>query len=124
MLKSKPVGAAITLLISRCGGDEEQRKRQMEVIDEQQMEKNYFNPDEMLEKELKCRIGDKFELLRLNIPLNATPGAGLGISIKAQRLGSNDRGLYVRSVRLENLQLQNGFRFYTVQQLTKMRGFA
>uniref|UniRef100_A0A915N5U0 PDZ domain-containing protein n=1 Tax=Meloidogyne javanica TaxID=6303 RepID=A0A915N5U0_MELJA len=38
------------------------------------------------------------EIIQMLIPLNETPGAGLGISVKAQRMGCNDLGLYVRSI--------------------------
>ena len=127
MLKSKPIGAAATLLVSRSEGEEEQAKKQSEAVDGEQIDRNNSKPDDqVLERELTSMIGDKQQLLQLNIPLNATPGAGLGISIKAQRLGSNDRGLYVRSVSVlwMGIMYLFSFRFYTVQLPIKMRGFA
>jgi hypothetical protein len=98
MLKCKQVGEAVTLLVSRTERTEE------EEADEEEEEKDGDGkscPKRELEQELAQQMAEGQQLLRLEIPLNETPGAGLGISVKAQRKAGTDSGLYIRSVSAE-----------------------
>jgi hypothetical protein len=111
LLKAKPVGTTATLLISRTAEEEKKEDNstaQNQMLEAEQEKENRerangngaggSSRDQLLEMELGAGLDQHSELLKFDIPLNETPGAGLGISVKAQRMGSTDRGLYVRSV--------------------------
>jgi hypothetical protein len=96
------IGQSITLLISRTAEEMNLAENKSKQKEEGNKENWKETPEDHLEKELAREIsddGDNFELLQFEIPLNETPGAGLGISVKAQRKASTDMGLYIRSVR-------------------------
>jgi len=94
LLKKIPIGETISLIIS----SQTEEKQQQHQNEEKENLKEKFSKN--LFEELKQQlIGETFlEIIQMLIPLNETPGAGLGISVKAQRMGCNDLGLYVRSV--------------------------
>uniref|UniRef100_A0A914LCY8 PDZ domain-containing protein n=1 Tax=Meloidogyne incognita TaxID=6306 RepID=A0A914LCY8_MELIC len=94
LLKKIPIGETISLIIS----SQTEEKQQQHQNEEKENLKEKFSKN--LFEELKQQlIGETFlEIIQMLIPLNETPGAGLGISVKAQRMGCNDLGLYVRSI--------------------------
>jgi hypothetical protein len=112
LLKSRAVGETIELVISRGveteDGSGECNKTASERPKNEQ--KNEIDPDhsnsnesELLEHQLQEQLDDpNFQCLRLDIKLNDSPSAGLGISLKAQRKflngRSTDSGLYIQSV--------------------------
>ncbi|KAL7078054.1 hypothetical protein ACQ4LE_002588, partial [Meloidogyne hapla] len=95
LLKKIPIGETISLTISQT---EEKTPEKQQNEEKEEKENLKEKTTKNLFEELKQMIGEKQEILQMLIPLNETPGAGLGISVKAQRIGCNDLGLYVRSI--------------------------
>ena len=67
-----------------------------------------FSSHSSFEAFLRKKIDtNSVELIELNIPLNDSPSAGLGISLKAQRVydanAPIDSGLFVRSVIIRSI---------------------
>jgi hypothetical protein len=113
MLKTKAIGQGITLLISRTNqkqGEENKQMDQKNRLDENSLEMEMCeqeqSDEDKLERQLLQLIDHNHEIMCLEILLNETPGAGLGISVKAQRKRSKDMGLYVRSVSLLLIKIQ------------------
>lgn len=95
LLKEKNVGESIELLVGKNITD-----GNTENSENKAKEQHKFKMPNQLWESLSRQFDGipGLELLCLDVPLNDTPGAGLGLSLKAQRLGATDSGLYIRSV--------------------------
>uniref|UniRef100_A0A915CQJ3 PDZ domain-containing protein n=1 Tax=Ditylenchus dipsaci TaxID=166011 RepID=A0A915CQJ3_9BILA len=114
LLKSKKSGDSIDILVSRVPehlADEENHpirtpetlKNTPSVTFKDEKETSGLELDQHLYSYLARKLGDTgCELVELHIALNDSPSAGLGISLKAQRIYNDglasDSGLYIRSV--------------------------
>lgn len=114
-MKAKKVGESIQLLISRITTDslintdtprvlEENVKSESILVSSIKNEnKNDFFANSILQEMTTELLKDKKKLLILNIPLNDSPSAGLGLSLMAQKIYNKngvavDSGLYIKGV--------------------------
>ncbi|KAL3068375.1 hypothetical protein niasHT_030666 [Heterodera trifolii] len=98
LLKSKSVGDVIELLISRNVAEEPKQINPKNQKEDTLVE--HHQSSDLVFDSLNAHFAGStdLELQCLEIPLNDTPGAGLGLSLKAQRVGATDSGLFIRSI--------------------------
>lgn len=96
MLKGVVVGDSVHLIVSRVPEKEPENKSELEETSN----RHDTRPASSAQK--THTLDPDREILEFDIPWNYSPSAGLGISLKAQRIFQDgmavDTGLYIRSV--------------------------
>lgn len=114
-MKKKKVGESIQLLISRVTAESSTNIETPKILNENldsefnlitttknENKENFFT--NFILQEMATELAkDKKKLLILNIPLNDSPSAGLGLSLMAQKIYNKDgvpvdSGLYIKGV--------------------------
>ncbi|KAI1721327.1 PDZ domain (Also known as DHR or GLGF) domain-containing protein [Ditylenchus destructor] len=118
LLKSKKVCEAIKILVSRITENEQEdttsshtasvhedltdSKKDVAVMEKDRLSVSFKDVEHLRSLLIQRLPKNGSKLVELVIPLNESPSAGLGISLKAQRIYSDgeatDSGLYIRSI--------------------------
>lgn len=105
-LKSFKIGESISILASRMSSDDMADKEQTSMAQAKDNHdvSNAANDSAMDSsmKSIRAEVDEDWGTLLFDIPLNDSPSAGLGISLKAQKVYKDgmaiDCGLYIRKV--------------------------
>lgn len=101
-LKEVDSGDSVELVVSRVADKEEEKENDVHVDHDKRNVVRDDGEGSSTHKSAAHALDPERDVLEFDIPWNYSPSAGLGISLKAQRIYQDDMavdsGLYVRSV--------------------------